>query len=81
MRRNRIQILVAWVVLSTGAPRVQAAEFAGGTGEYGDPYQIATAEQLLSIGTLDRATSPVPGSWRRGPHLSWRGLLSSWSPW
>ncbi len=29
----------------------QAYEFAGGTGEPNDPYQIATAEQLLSIGS------------------------------
>jgi hypothetical protein len=29
---------------------VVAAEFAGGTGELADPYLIATAEQLLSIG-------------------------------
>ncbi|MEN6425183.1 MAG: GLUG motif-containing protein [Phycisphaerales bacterium] len=28
-----------------------AVEFAGGTGEPGDPYQIATAEQLCSIGS------------------------------
>ena len=29
----------------------RAAEFAGGTGEPDDPYQIATAGQLLSLGT------------------------------
>ena len=28
-----------------------AAEFAGGTGEPNDPYQIATAEQFISIGS------------------------------
>ncbi len=28
-----------------------AAQFAGGTGEPNDPYQIATAEQLISIGS------------------------------
>jgi hypothetical protein len=37
---------------------LHAAEFAGGTGEPNDPYQIATAEQLVSIGSdpnlLDR---------------------------
>ncbi|RPJ34751.1 MAG: hypothetical protein EHM35_09630, partial [Planctomycetaceae bacterium] len=35
-----------------------AVEFAGGTGEPNDPYQIATAEQLIAIGSdpnlLDR---------------------------
>ncbi len=30
---------------------LHAAEFAGGTGEPNDPYQIATAEQLCSIGS------------------------------
>jgi hypothetical protein len=30
-------------------PFTSAAEFAGGTGEPNDPYQIATAEQLISI--------------------------------
>jgi len=29
----------------------EAAEFAGGTGEPNDPYQIATAEQLIAIGS------------------------------
>jgi len=29
---------------------VSAVEFAGGTGEPNDPYQIATAEQLIAIG-------------------------------
>ena len=28
---------------------VQASQFAGGTGEYGNPYQIATPEQLISL--------------------------------
>ncbi|NLZ03786.1 MAG: hypothetical protein GXY19_01265 [Phycisphaerae bacterium] len=37
-------LLVAW--FSWGA---KGAEFAGGTGEAGDPYRIATAEQLVSI--------------------------------
>jgi hypothetical protein len=30
---------------------VSAAQFAGGTGEPNDPYQVATAEQLISIGS------------------------------
>lgn len=41
------------------AVSLHAAEFAGGTGEPNDPYQIATAEQLVSIGSdpnlLDKA--------------------------
>ncbi|HOV77792.1 MAG TPA: hypothetical protein PLS24_07170, partial [Sedimentisphaerales bacterium] len=28
-----------------------AVKFAGGTGEPNDPYQIATAEQLIAIGS------------------------------
>jgi hypothetical protein len=30
------------------------ATFAGGKGEPNDPYQVATAEQLLSIGTSQK---------------------------
>ncbi len=41
---------VAAVVVSI-APFLWAAGFAGGTGEPNDPYQIATAEQLASIGS------------------------------
>lgn len=37
------------VCLLTGV--CAAVEFAGGTGEPNDPYQIATAEQLISIGS------------------------------
>jgi len=33
------------------APFTSAAEFAGGTGEPNNPYRIATAEQLISIGS------------------------------
>lgn len=33
------------------APFTSAAEFVGGTGEPNDPFQIATAEQLVSIGS------------------------------
>jgi hypothetical protein len=54
----------------------QAVEFAGGTGEPNDPYQIATAKQLLSIdkdkallqkhyiliNTIDLADTPVYGN-------------------
>jgi hypothetical protein len=42
--------LFAAIVLST-ASASWAANFAGGIGEPNDPYQIATAEQLLSIGS------------------------------
>ncbi len=40
----------AALVLAVPAGLVSAADFAGGTGEPNDPYQIATAEQLASIG-------------------------------
>ena len=40
--------LIAAMVSGEG---VWAADFAGGTGEPNDPYQIATAEQLCSIGS------------------------------
>jgi hypothetical protein len=42
--------LFAAIVLSI-ASCSRAAEFAGGTGEPNDPYQIATAQQLVSIGS------------------------------
>jgi len=38
------------VVLSLGIS-ARAAEFAGGTGEPNDPYQIATVAQLVSLGS------------------------------
>ena len=41
-------ILVGLLVL---AGSTQAQPFAGGTGEVGSPYQIATAEQLAAIGS------------------------------
>jgi len=40
-------ILIICLILQSSA---LSAEFAGGTGEPNDPYQIATAEQLISIG-------------------------------
>jgi hypothetical protein len=45
---NRLPCIVASWLLAGVLP---AAQFAGGTGEPNDPYQIATAEQLLSIGS------------------------------
>ena len=41
-------ILILCLILQSSAFSV---EFAGGTGEPNDPYQIATAEQLVSIGS------------------------------
>lgn len=38
-------------IITFTAPFISAAEFAGGTGEPNNPFQIATAEQLISIGT------------------------------
>jgi hypothetical protein len=55
MSRNRLIGLkqMAWRVILmviTAAPTFAYA-FAGGTGQPGDPYQIATAEDLMSIGS------------------------------
>jgi len=47
--RTKIQWLVT--MLLTLCTRVPAYEFAGGTGEPNDPYQIGTAGQLISIGS------------------------------
>ena len=41
--------LVVWIVSGSGGVAM-ALPFAGGTGEPNDPYQIATAEQLIAIG-------------------------------
>ncbi len=43
---------VTYIILALWCPLlVRAAKFAGGTGKLDDPYQIATAEQLISIGS------------------------------
>ena len=43
---------VACIVLLLSCPLlVPAGQFAGGTGEPNNPYQIATAQQLISIGS------------------------------
>jgi hypothetical protein len=49
----RLRVLAFWAVLTLSVPAAitSAATFAGGTGEPNDPYQIATAEQLLAIGS------------------------------
>ncbi len=39
------------ILIAVSAPTSRALEFAGGTGEPNDPYRIATAEQLISIGS------------------------------
>lgn len=44
---NLYTTILSWLVISSLG---QAAEFAGGTGDPNDPYQIATAEHLLAIG-------------------------------
>jgi hypothetical protein len=52
-RRHHSQAVVVLAVTLTLSLAVaaEAVEFAGGTGEPNDPYQIATAEQLTSIGS------------------------------
>jgi hypothetical protein len=47
-----------------------AGPFAGGTGDPGDPYQIATAEQLISIGSdpnlsVSASFSRTTSTWTR----------------
>jgi len=41
-------VIVSYLILQSSA---LAVEFAGGTGEPNDPYQIATAEQLIAVGS------------------------------
>ena len=41
-------VAIVWLSLNGGAG---AVEFAGGTGTADDPYQIATADQLIAIGS------------------------------
>ena len=52
LRLPRVQrvSLLCMAVVALFAPEVRPVEFAGGTGEPAAPYQIATAEQLVSIG-------------------------------
>jgi hypothetical protein len=49
--RPRKAILLAFVAVLALCVAVEGVEFARGTGEPNDPYQIATAAQLLGIGT------------------------------
>ena len=48
--KRNIKGLIFIVAFCLVACQSSAAEFAGGTGEPNDPYQIATAHQLISIG-------------------------------
>lgn len=50
MRGYRFPIIAVFVTLSLSVRPGGAVEFAGGTGEPNDPYQIATAEQLIGMG-------------------------------
>lgn len=54
----RISLVCAAMAVLGACEAVRAADFAGGTGQPNDPYQIATAEQLTAIGSerslLDR---------------------------
>jgi len=50
-------MMKCWIILITcllWQSLTLSVEFAGGTGEPNDPYQIVTAEQLVSIGLNDR---------------------------
>jgi hypothetical protein len=51
MRPAAIQFIWLCIALSLASPTAHAAQFAGGAGTAKDPYQIATAEQLISIGS------------------------------
>jgi hypothetical protein len=51
-RNHRIVFSVlATILILAACDAASAVEFAGGTGEPNDPYQIATAEQLAGIGS------------------------------
>jgi hypothetical protein len=51
MRLRAIQFIGCWTAILSTIPMTYGAEFAGGTGTPGAPYQIGTAEQLISIGS------------------------------
>ncbi|MBP7052017.1 MAG: hypothetical protein KBE65_13465 [Phycisphaerae bacterium] len=51
IRRTIARGIVCAVVVLCCTNALSGVEFAGGTGEPNDPYQIATAEQLISIGS------------------------------
>jgi hypothetical protein len=88
-RRHHSQaVIVLIVTLTLGiGPVARAVEFAGGTGDPNDPYQIATAEQLVAIGSdpglLDRHFVLVSDI-DLDPHLPggkvFRQAVVIWSP-
>ncbi|MEN6576708.1 MAG: GLUG motif-containing protein [Phycisphaerales bacterium] len=51
LKSARVQCVVCMLCACLLTDALPAAEFAGGTGEPNDPYQIGTAEQLVSIGS------------------------------
>ena len=51
MRMLKVWCFCALLILLVTWAASDAADFAGGTGEPNDPYQIATAEQLILIGS------------------------------
>ena len=51
MNRNHVQFVCVCLALLASKSTAWAFEFAGGTGAANDPYQIGTAEQLVSIGS------------------------------
>ncbi len=51
MKQTTISFVSVCIVLLAATGNTGAAPFAGGTGEPNDPYRIATAEQLISIGS------------------------------
>ncbi len=50
-RHSLLNLVCALTLAGTLGTTARAVEFAGGTGTLNDPYQIATARQLLDIGT------------------------------
>ena len=72
MEHRTIQLVHLSIGFLLASPIVYSAEFAGGTGTAADPYQIATAEQLMLIDVnyyFPSATiiSSVPEAPYRGP--------------
>ncbi len=58
-----------------------AASFAGGTGTAGDPYQIATAEQLSYLASLTTANANTAGKYYKlTADIDLNGPTRSWIP-
>jgi len=51
MNRNHVRLIFLFFALAGAGHKACAVDFAGGSGEPNDPYQIGTAEQLISIGS------------------------------